>query len=449
MNQPVAAHSSRGTAWTDRVRRGAGAAFATALLASATLSLLLAAFATGAGQAHADARCDALRAQYGPLWPCVSVPTYSPPTTPPTVTTAPAGPTENGNGPGMHVDAGPGPGAGNGTPIVPVPGQNPATGSPTPPAQTSTIPVGPPPGQTPANTIVPTPSQAAGPTLDMGNARPNEKHLDIRNAHPGDRHAQDLGFCPLGHHTGGACIGGSIPDGLTWQHVLKVFGESIVGQIFIAGLAIALAYILPEGAYIAAILRFGGVVFDETMELIFGRTVTKIFIKSITRTISKILSEKLLPPILDLIRGRLFDRPPPLNGPDSIRLPDGPVRPPNNEPLVPRPLHDDPPLRVSPDPSGPPRDPEPPLKSPPNMTPPTPDQTPSPPAQQSPPPLQKDGTAPPTPPAPNPAPSAPGTAPSHNPTDQPNAGSKGAMGRGYEFGPNGHDPGTQNPNELV
>ncbi len=74
-------------------------------------------------RAHADARCDALRAKYGAGWPCVSVPTYTPPTTPPAVTTAPGATDNSGSGVNMHVDAGPGPGIGNGTPIVPVPGQ--------------------------------------------------------------------------------------------------------------------------------------------------------------------------------------------------------------------------------------------------------------------------------------------------------------------------------------
>lgn len=80
---------------------------------------------TGSGTAGADALCDQLRAQYGPGWPCVSVPT--PPPTPDVPTPAPAlpGQEESVGGPQAGANPGPGPGVGNGTPIVPVPKQPP------------------------------------------------------------------------------------------------------------------------------------------------------------------------------------------------------------------------------------------------------------------------------------------------------------------------------------
>ena len=68
-----------------------------------------------------------MRARFGPGYPCISIPTNT--FTP----TAPAAPTTTGNtgqsstgGPQAGSNIGPGPGSGNGTPIVPVPGQQPA-----------------------------------------------------------------------------------------------------------------------------------------------------------------------------------------------------------------------------------------------------------------------------------------------------------------------------------
>lgn len=98
---------------------------------------------TGSGTASADALCDQLRAQYGPGWPCVSVPT--PPPTPEAVNPAPTlpgqeeGPT---GGPQAGANPGPGPGLGNGTPIVPVPqqpaGPPPSSVAPTAPSTDNT-----------------------------------------------------------------------------------------------------------------------------------------------------------------------------------------------------------------------------------------------------------------------------------------------------------------------
>ncbi|GAA1463378.1 hypothetical protein [Williamsia maris] len=72
--------------------------------------------------ASADALCDAMRKQFGPGYPCISVPTNTfTPTAPaaPTIT-SPNGQGQTG-GPQVGIDTGPGPGTGDGTPIVPVP----------------------------------------------------------------------------------------------------------------------------------------------------------------------------------------------------------------------------------------------------------------------------------------------------------------------------------------
>ncbi|GAC69560.1 hypothetical protein GS4_26_00070 [Gordonia soli NBRC 108243] len=76
-----------------------------------------------APQARADALCDQMRAQYGAGWPCINVPTYTPPPTQNTPTTTGPGNQDSSAGPAIAGNPGPGPGEGNGTPIVPVPGQ--------------------------------------------------------------------------------------------------------------------------------------------------------------------------------------------------------------------------------------------------------------------------------------------------------------------------------------
>ncbi|MEJ9078427.1 polymorphic toxin type 44 domain-containing protein [Gordonia malaquae] len=72
----------------------------------------------GGGDARADALCDQMRAQYGPSWPCISVPTYTPPPTMNAPTTTPGAPGTSNGGAVIGGDTGPGPGTGNGTPIV-------------------------------------------------------------------------------------------------------------------------------------------------------------------------------------------------------------------------------------------------------------------------------------------------------------------------------------------
>ncbi len=79
---------------------------------------ILAAGFGGAGDVRADALCDQMRAQYGPSWPCISVPTYTPPPTMNAPTTTPGAPGTSNGGAVIGGDAGPGPGTGNGTPIV-------------------------------------------------------------------------------------------------------------------------------------------------------------------------------------------------------------------------------------------------------------------------------------------------------------------------------------------
>jgi len=149
------------TAGAPRARRHKLAAAILATIFAVTgLSLLIAGLLSGGtGQARADARCDALRAQYGPLWPCIPSDPHTVTPTPYQPTTAPAGPTD-GSGVHMGVDAGPGPGTGNGTPIVPVPGSPPAPGqAPGSSAPTAGKPVAPAPiPSIPATADAPTPT---------------------------------------------------------------------------------------------------------------------------------------------------------------------------------------------------------------------------------------------------------------------------------------------------
>jgi len=128
------------------------------LLAISGFAIVIAAITSHSGgmttaRAAADTvnpTCAALRAQFGPGWPCISVPNNTPTTTIPTAPTAPTGPTDNSHA-NAGVYGGPGPGEGNGTPIVPVPGgQQPAgpgaPAGPPAPAQVPSIPVAPSPG---------------------------------------------------------------------------------------------------------------------------------------------------------------------------------------------------------------------------------------------------------------------------------------------------------------
>lgn len=116
------------------------------LLAISGFAIVIAAITSHSGgtttaRAAADTinpTCAALRAQFGPGWPCISVPNYTPTTTIPTAPTAPGGPTDNSHA-NAGVYGGPGPGEGNGTPIVPVPGGQPA-GPGAPVLRTPSIP---------------------------------------------------------------------------------------------------------------------------------------------------------------------------------------------------------------------------------------------------------------------------------------------------------------------
>ena len=145
-------------------RRGAALAAGIGTLGF-TGAILAAGFTGGAGDAGADALCDQMRAQYGPSWPCISVPTYTPPPTMPTQPSTPNAPgSPSGNGPVIGGDAGPGPGQGNGTPII-----GGTTPAPRPPGNTqapaSRQPPGVPTRQAPGatTTVTPAPGQREEP----------------------------------------------------------------------------------------------------------------------------------------------------------------------------------------------------------------------------------------------------------------------------------------------
>lgn len=132
----------------DQLRR------ATVLTAAGTL-LAATGLLFGGGAAGADALCDQMRAQYGPNWPCISVP--PPPTQElPQPTTALPGDQPSAGGPQAGANAGPGPGVGNGTPIVTVPGQPPQNAGPA--AQNPQLPPGPTAPGGPPTVIVPLPT---------------------------------------------------------------------------------------------------------------------------------------------------------------------------------------------------------------------------------------------------------------------------------------------------
>lgn len=114
----TAQNDLRNTARVRVVGRRVAALTAGAGTLAFTGAILAAGFGGGAGPAGADALCDQMRAQYGPGWPCISVPTYTPPPTMDAPTPTPGAPGSTGGGPVIGGDAGPGPGTGNGTPIV-------------------------------------------------------------------------------------------------------------------------------------------------------------------------------------------------------------------------------------------------------------------------------------------------------------------------------------------
>lgn len=148
-----------------RLRYLAATAGAVGVLA-AGLSLTLG--AASSGPASADALCDQMRAQYGPDWPCINVPTYTPPPTqnePPPL--APGETGAPGSGPNIGGSPGTGPGEGNGTPIVPGPGQGQVPqvpGRQTAPTQVNPNPTAPEiPGRTQAPATVEPGSTDSGP----------------------------------------------------------------------------------------------------------------------------------------------------------------------------------------------------------------------------------------------------------------------------------------------
>lgn len=123
----------------------------------ALMAVLLCAFATTItpGTAHSDALCDSLRAQYGPNWPCISVPTNTftptaPTAAPPVPGTADTSTTDTGPRAGSNI--GPGPGTGDDTPIIPGPTASLPAGASTPAPATSQVPAagGPPAALTPS-----------------------------------------------------------------------------------------------------------------------------------------------------------------------------------------------------------------------------------------------------------------------------------------------------------
>ena len=121
-----------------RFRRIAVGVLVAVLSGVGGVMLIVASAVEAPAAAHADALCDQMRAQYGPSWPCISVPTYSPPPTmnTPAPTAIAPGDTSTG-GPQVGSNAGPGPGDGDGTPIAPTSPQTQPeaqTGAPSPTA---------------------------------------------------------------------------------------------------------------------------------------------------------------------------------------------------------------------------------------------------------------------------------------------------------------------------
>lgn len=166
--------------------RRSGAALARRALAGVLASMfLLWLTIVGSPAANADALCDALRAQYGPGYPCVGVPTntFTPPPVPTATLPTPGNDdtTRPTSGPGVGIDVGPGPGVGNGTPIVPVP----TAPAPRPVPQagdepSSTVedgPIGVTPGAPGASVPVRPPSPVPSPTR-APNAPPVPRQID-------------------------------------------------------------------------------------------------------------------------------------------------------------------------------------------------------------------------------------------------------------------------------
>lgn len=195
MKTTATQHHSIRPAHPTTVSRRVAAATLSAALVLAGLALLIAGLISGGtGRASADARCDAYRAQYGPLWPCIPSDPHTVTPTPYQPTTAPAGPTD-GSGVHMGVDVGPGPGPGNGTPIVPVPGSPPAPGQP----PTDGKPVAPAPiPSIPATAGAPTQApQHPAPPTQAPTPPPELQHVHATAPHTAEPATTSDGTSPM------------------------------------------------------------------------------------------------------------------------------------------------------------------------------------------------------------------------------------------------------------
>lgn len=214
MKTTATQHHSIRPAHPTTVSRRVAAATLSAALVLAGLALLIAGLISGGtGRASADARCDAYRAQYGPLWPCIPSDPHTVTPTPYQPTTAPAGPTD-GSGVHMGVDVGPGPGPGNGTPIVPVPGSPPAPGQP----PTDGKPVAPAPiPSIPATAGAPTQApQHPAPPTQAPTPPPELQHVHATAPHTAEPATTNDGTSPMTTGLLAAASAGLVV-GATWR----------------------------------------------------------------------------------------------------------------------------------------------------------------------------------------------------------------------------------------
>ncbi|MGZ8177571.1 hypothetical protein ACXVUM_06525 [Williamsia sp. SKLECPSW1] len=122
--------------------------------------------------ARSDALCDAMKARFGPGYPCLNVPTNTFTPTAPTAPTTSGGTGSSGGGPQAGSNIGPGPGEGNGTPIVPVPGQGQQTPTTAPLPDTNDTATQAAPGPTASPTVPPRPSATPAPSSTPSTAPP-------------------------------------------------------------------------------------------------------------------------------------------------------------------------------------------------------------------------------------------------------------------------------------
>lgn len=166
----------------------------TLLAAVVGVTLVASGLVAHGGTAHGDALCDAMRARFGPGYPCIAVPTNTfTPTAPAGPTTTPGTAGQSNSGPQVGSNVGPGPGKGNGTPIVPVPGQQ------TPTARQ--VPQATPPQPTTAadNPATPQQTNAAAPNV-----------ITVQAPGQFDAFKHNAGFCVLGHNKNGSCRGSGV-----------------------------------------------------------------------------------------------------------------------------------------------------------------------------------------------------------------------------------------------